>query len=422
MGRGSRVVMGLVVATLLAGGITWAARPGHLDRSFADAGLAHLEMGGTDRAYSVAVGKGRRIVLVGGTTDSTLDAARFAVARLTPDGRPDRDFSGDGRAYAQAGSYSYAEAGSIDAHHRVVAAGESCDGSFQPSCQFAVARFTPDGRLDPTFGTDGVVTTPFPGGDAHPQAVVARHGRIVVAGRAGLKLAVARYRRDGRLDATFGNDGTKTVDTGADGEVGYGLAVGPRQRVIVTNGGGKLAVTEFRSDGSLRRSFGQGGTAHARYPGGYAVPTSVALDARGRIVAAGYDQFRGHHGNRRAAFAVARYGRGGKLDDSFSHDGTVKTQVGQFAFAAGVVIDSRGRIVAGGQSSGGTCLVRYRPNGRRDRSFAGDGKLRSNVLDTHAIAIDRRDKIVVGGYGYAQRQGHPSGAFEAARFIGYRHR
>ena len=153
---------------------------------------------------------------------------------------------------------------------------------------------------------------------------------------------------------------------------------------------------------------------------GYAVATSLDLDSRGRIVAAGYDQFHGQSGGRRSAFAVARFGRRGALDDSFSRDGKAETQIKKFDFGSGVAIDSRGRIVVAGQSSGGTCLVRYRANGRVDHSFKKDGKLRSNVLNTTAVALDRRDRIVVGGYGYVQRRGHPSGAFEAARFTGYR--
>lgn len=199
--------------------------------------------------------------------------------------------------------------------------------------------------------------------------------------------------------------------------MGYGLAVGPRQRVIVTNGGGKLAVTEFRSDGHLRRSFGQGGTAHAAYPGGYAVATSVALDSRGRIVAAGYDQFHGHRGGRRAAFAVARFGRGGKLDDSFSHNGKAETSIGKFNFAKGEGIDSRGRIdVAGAvaRSAGGDVgLVRYRPNGRLDRSFGGDGTVLSSGITPRAGTVDRRDRILVAG--------NASRGFGVARFVGYRH-
>jgi uncharacterized delta-60 repeat protein len=421
MGRRGGAVAGLVAA-LLVSGIAWAAAPGELDRSFGRGGVAHLEMGGTDRAYSVVVGKGRRIVLVGGSGESTLGEGRFAVARFTPDGEPDRDFSGDGRSYAPFGPDAYGWAGSIDAEHRVVAAGESCAELSELTCEFAVARFTPDGRLDPTFGDDGAVTTPFPGGDAHATAVVARQGKIVVAGVAGGKLTVARYLRDGRLDATFGNGGTTTVNIRKESGPGTAVAVGPRHRVIVasgTGGTGELTVTELRGDGHLRRSFGRMGMARASFRG-YAVATSLDLDSRGRIVAAGYDEFRGHSGGRRSAFAVARFGRGGALDDSFSRDGKTETQIKKFDFGLGVAIDSRGRIVVAGHSSGGTCLVRYRPNGRVDRSFSKDGKLRTQVLSTRAVAIDRRDRIVVGGYGYVQRHGHPSGAFEAARFIGYR--
>ena len=73
--------------------------------------------------------------------------------------------------------------------------------------------------LDPTFGTGGKVTTDF-GASEHLSAVAGDgNGSVVAAGTTiapdgTADVAVARYRSDGTLDATFGGDGRVTTNLG----------------------------------------------------------------------------------------------------------------------------------------------------------------------------------------------------------------
>ena len=63
-----------------------------------------------------------------------------------------------------------------------------------PNEDFAMARVLPTGALDTSFGTNGVVVTPFPGHNAMATAVgLQADGNIVVAGTSDGQLAVARY-------------------------------------------------------------------------------------------------------------------------------------------------------------------------------------------------------------------------------------
>jgi uncharacterized delta-60 repeat protein len=50
---------------------------------------------------------------------------------------------------------------------------------------FALARYQPDGSLDPTFGTGGLVTTDLGGEDVISALVLQRDGRLIAAGSAG---------------------------------------------------------------------------------------------------------------------------------------------------------------------------------------------------------------------------------------------
>ena len=79
----------------------------------------------------------------------------------------------------------------------------------------AIARYEPNGELDPTFGANGVVTDPVAGQYAAATSIALdTAGRVVAAGFADQKVAVARYRADGSVDRTFGANGSTTVGSG----------------------------------------------------------------------------------------------------------------------------------------------------------------------------------------------------------------
>jgi uncharacterized delta-60 repeat protein len=83
-------------------------------------------------------------------------------------------------------------------------------------------RFQPDGHLDPTFGTGGLVTTTFPSesGSSFSALVLQPDGRLVAAGVAATVegtqvFALARYEADGHLDPTFGTGGLVITSFGS---------------------------------------------------------------------------------------------------------------------------------------------------------------------------------------------------------------
>src|SRR6185295_13396212 len=77
-----------------------------------------------------------------------------------------------------------------------------------------------DGTLDPFFGIDGRVTTTFPGGAEASALVLQPDGKLVAIGRASTggsgTFALARYDPDGLLDPFFGSGGR--VTTGFSGD------------------------------------------------------------------------------------------------------------------------------------------------------------------------------------------------------------
>ena len=172
--------------------------------------------------------------------------------------------------------------------------------------------------------------------------------------------------------------------------------------------------TSFSDDGSLTTDFGGSGDE----------AQSLAIDSKGRIVAAG-DSYIGNAPNPIGVFTLARYKPNGSLDKSFGGDGTVTTEIGGFSFATSVAIDRKGRIVVGGSSTATLpatdsdfAIARYKPDGRLDRGFGDGGKLTvdfggyEDVL--YSLAIDAEGRIVAGGFSAIGDTGARS--FALARF------
>src|SRR5262245_59655401 len=85
---------------------------------------------------------------------------------------------------------------------------------------FAVVRYQPNGQLDASFGTKGLVRTRLgteqKAEDALYNIGLQTDGKIVVTGRTWQRystdIAVVRYNLDGSLDASFGEEGKVTAD------------------------------------------------------------------------------------------------------------------------------------------------------------------------------------------------------------------
>lgn len=186
------------------------------------------------------------------------------------------------------GRYADAQAVDLDAEGRAVTAG-MLGGSF------ALARFTADGRADPSFGDGGLVTTAIGSFAWARDVAVQRDGRILAAGQAGrvagelaADVAVTRYLPSGALDRTWGGDGTVTIPFGTEYASGQALALEPDGGVVVAGGVGEDAlVLRLRPDGTLDPAFGAGGSVRLDLAGGIDVARDVLRRPDGRLVVVG---------------------------------------------------------------------------------------------------------------------------------------
>ena len=326
-----RFLMGsLVVIVLLANlaGISRAApeTPGELDTTFAGFGnsgmviIPAITPASRTGRPRIALQPDGKIVAADGTGPIPL------VMRLHSNGTGDETFGGDGVITFPTTYPTRANDVAIQTDGKIVVAGrsEASHGSFM------LARLTPTGEMDTSFGAGGQVYTDFdPNEDDGAEAVLIQpDGKIVAAGSAydgDPDCGIARYNTDGSLDSTFSGDGKAIVAFGGDDEC---------HDIAILEDGDLVIVGSYQD--------------------------SLALDVD---------------------FAVARLNANGTPDTGFDSDGVTTTGFGDIEYAYAVAIQPDGKILVAGDSGENVCVARYLPDGVLDSTFDGDGK-RSFSMDT----------------------------------------
>ena len=359
-----------------------------------------------------AFGKRRRSLLVA-LAALTLVAA-FAGPAAGASGALDPSFGVGGKV--RTSSLWIGNAVTVQPNGKVVVGGTAADYSF------TVARFSTDGRLDSSFGGDGVVSGIFPGGsgtlDAVNSVFVQRDGKIVAVGSfsgadRSERVALARLNPDGTLDTNFGVGGKVMATLGPRGCTLDGLSASGAQgrygKIVVTAAcsDNRFVVLRCRHDGTLDQSFSGDGMAAATVQLGvfeYRV-AGVVVQHDGKIVVAGSALYYiPPEGEGYPDFAVLQFNTNGTLDSTFGGDGKVAT--GFFGEAGDLALQSDGKIVVGGTSgcSGHACLgiIRLEPNGTLDPTFGDNGTVTTSGpivtgANSLSVTIQFDGRIVAGG-------------------------
>jgi uncharacterized delta-60 repeat protein len=387
-------------------------------------------------AKAVALDSNGKIVTAGYSGSSN---SNFALARYHTDGTLDASFGTGGVVTTDIGTIlsvnpgadDQANAVALQSDGKIIAAGfSSIYGS-----SFSLARYNHDGTLDGSFGTGGVVITNLGLTLSMAETVDTAYGvavqpdnKIVVAGKSSNRFGLVRYTADGTLDSSFGTNGVVVTAVGAFSGI-FGVALQPDGNIVVaglTAGASTdFAVARYTTTGSLDPSFGSGGivitnvgdTAHILTTSDQA--NAITIQADGKIVIGGYSYI--FFPNYR--FSLARYNTDGSLDSSFGTNGVILTDIGTVLSQGashdsiyGIGLGRNGRIIAAGKSVAGSttyvALACYTDTGALDSSFGTGGVVRTNIgipLSTDAtisqafgVAIRTNqtfvyEKIVVAG-------------------------
>ena len=223
---------------------------GALDDTFGEGGVTTISqrpLEGTFELFAAARQPDGRIVAVGfvHNLNNPTFGSSFVLARVLPDGAFDTSFGIDGLVKTDIALNADANALALQPDGKIVVAGRTVEAT-NLTRSFTLARYLPNGALDTTFGSGGLVITDVGGnGNSSASGVTLQpDGKIVAAGGAvtpsapDFDFALARYLQDGALDTTFNGDGVVTTDVGAPQrsfprDFALGLVLQPDGRLLL---------------------------------------------------------------------------------------------------------------------------------------------------------------------------------------------
>jgi uncharacterized delta-60 repeat protein len=328
---------------------------GSIDLGFGTGGSVTTDFGGNfDWAGDLVLQPDGKIVVTGVEGDVSGAERDFAVARYQPDGALDASFGVGGMVTTDLGGTDDTRAMILQPDGKIVVGGQTAN-------DLGLARYNPDGSLDPDFGQGGIVTDGIDGSQSADALFLQTDGKLLVAGNSGFDLLLARYNANGTLDPGFGTGGVITYDLGVDNLV-YDGAVQPDGKIVVVGPMTPLdfALVRFHPDGSLDTGFGTGGLVTTDFYGDDDIPSAVEVQPDGRILAAGFAASAEGDDSFDEDYALARYQPDGSLDTGFGTGGLVATDIdGNNEGASGMALQSDGRIILAGADG----LVRYLADG-----------------------------------------------------------
>ena len=350
---------------------------GTVDKSFGNQG--QVETAGGNTVYHAVIYFADRIY-VAGTTNGD-----FVLAAYDVNGAPVTSFGKSGQSLAAfldpggASQNDVAYALSIAPDGKLVVAGSSGEN-------FAFARFDGNGALDPTFAQGGLQVFSVNGHDVVGGVAVQGDHRILAVGSSGPSVVALRLNPNGEIDPTFGTSGLLMVpglkarqDVPQFIDRSQGLAIQPDGRILIGNHTpeGQFGIVRITANGQLDTSFGSNGIAAVEFGGDDDVDTIIVQDT-GQIIAVGTSStptgtpLVGVVAFHRDGQLITDFGDGGKLTyEARVRDLSRELHIGDLVLRAFGTRQPDGRIVVGNGNSApapsGTPLVRVQVPGARPR-------------------------------------------------------
>lgn len=260
---------------------------GIIDAGFGESGLAVMPFPVVLLSFSsvhdIRIDTGGRIVVTGTVSTDPVGRQLFAIARLLVDGRPDPTFGTEGLVTIDVEDHSApVGAGFLDGDAIVVAGAATNPWSPFPgviSADVGVARLASDGRLDTTFGNGRPVIVPV---DLVANGYDIAYGGVARA-QGGVVLASSADDADGAQATLLALDvfGVRDAAFGMDGVMSYALVEG-----AVRSGFTAIAMqdSDYIAVGSAAASDGLQTAVVIRVHGAAAVANERGHSAHARAI------------------------------------------------------------------------------------------------------------------------------------------
>jgi uncharacterized delta-60 repeat protein len=192
----------------------------------------------------------------------------------------------------------------------------------------ALFKYNHDGTPDQGFGNQGLATATVPGGYNPSFGVAQQDGKIITGGfilGPNTEIIMLRFSPQGIIDSSFGTNGIVRTAYANETHFGYSIVIQPDHKILMVDGithGGKrdFCMLRYTENGALDSTFGTYGRVVTAMSGGSNTAHAISLQDDQKIILAGFLGTKPHHD-----FAIARYSSNGTLDPTFGTGGKVIT-------------------------------------------------------------------------------------------------
>ncbi len=397
---------GMVVLMLMLYGGVGFGQPGTLDVSFGNAGIATMAFNSlSPYSSAIAIQNDGKMVLCGG-----IDSVN-AIGRFNANGSIDSSFGVNGRfTFKATGSKNcFSNSIAIQPDGKIVLGGSVEYITSQYITAFFLARLNPNGALDSTFGSNGIVINDFTGNFSRiKQILLTTNDKILVGGykvnvnNQGLTFCIGKYKTDGSLDSSFGIAGFAQIDHGAHG---YDIKFTSQGKILI--GGDMLSISQghasnfglvqINQNGFVDSTFGTNGLVETDFADTSEGARLLAVQSDDKIILAGDVQVGSTYEN----FGLVRYKSNGMVDSSFGLNGKVIDSL--HGYVSAIHILNNGQILVTGNSKNGGKfkIAAYNSDGTITTNFGTNGIVLTTLPGSGGGSSDSKmqadGKLVVAG-------------------------
>ena len=279
-------------------------------------------------------------------------------------------------------------------------------------------KLRPDGELDTSFGTQGIIFLDLTlGADVANALAIRSDGKIILLVSARKEELLICLDSEGDFDPAFGNGGI--VYVGRDDYSSLIVLSDNRLLLAGTTSGvtehGVMQFARFLPDGAVDRTFGENGKVTIDVKNtDFAYVTGVAQQRDGKILAVGYVTIaeKGYY------TLITRINADGSLDSAFNNGVPYLTGPPFYSRGMAVAVQPDDKILVATFTDGSFNLMRLHPSGALDMEFGSQGRVRtdmSGIDKAWDIALQPDGKIVLFGTVELSLQGTGIGI---ARYFG----
>ncbi|HVX28072.1 MAG TPA: T9SS type A sorting domain-containing protein [Parafilimonas sp.] len=329
---------------------------GHIDHNFGVDGIVRAFSNG--RATSVIVKPSGKIYAAGYANEN------FAVAKFNHDGTPDNSFGNNGEVSTNfLGDFDDAFALLVQPDSKIIAAGVAYEPNGNDESRVALARYNTDGSLDSSFNFTGKVAkhVSVNGFDYCTSAALQPDGKIIAAGYSHNTTTnddymLVRFKPNGKIDSSFGTNGVTFTDFGGYDDAN-GVALQSDGKIVVVGYThdqdfiSKIVIARYSDKGILDKTFGTNGSVILDFNTNYATGNAVTIQSDDKILIAAFVAYNEN-------FTVLRFNKDGSRDNTFGKNGRAAFDVGTNSNANALALQPDNKIVVTGEANNDIVVVR----------------------------------------------------------------